>query len=145
MTSIYEPIRVLTLRLLSIYQWFFQVTDGRFTWFLGKPVLLLRTTGAKSGIERTAALVYAKDGKDLVLVASVGGGDKHPGWYHNLLKNPDVGVQIGREKMRMKARVANSEERPRLWRLANENNNNRYDWYQTKTEREIPVVVLTPV
>jgi|SRR5579862_8526960 len=145
MASLYDIIRVLTLRLLSIYQWAFEVTDGRFTWFLGKPVLILRTTGAKSGVERTAALVYATDGKDLVLVASAGGSGKHPGWYHNLLKHPEVGVQIGRERLRMKARVVQGAERERSWKLANENNNNRYEWYQTKTKRQIPVVVLSPV
>ena len=145
MMPVYHTIRIITLRLLSIYQWLFETTDGRVTWFLGKPVLLLRTTGARTGIERTAALVYATDGRDLVIVASAGGSDKHPGWYHNILKHPDVGVQVGRERTRMKARVADAKERPRLWRLANENNNNRYDWYQTKTNRQIPVVVLTPL
>jgi deazaflavin-dependent oxidoreductase (nitroreductase family) len=130
---------------LSIYQWIYEITDGRFTWLLGLPVLLLRTTGAKTGIERTAALVYATDGKNFVIVASAGGSDTHPAWYHNLLKHPEVGVQIGRERTRMKARVANEKERPRLWRLVNENNSNRYDSYQTKTTRQIPVVVLTPL
>jgi deazaflavin-dependent oxidoreductase (nitroreductase family) len=141
----YHMLRIVTLRLLSVYQWLFEVTDGRLTWFLGKPVLLLRTTGARTGIERTAALVYATDGKNFVIVASAGGSDKHPAWYHNLLKHPDVGVQIGRERLRMKARVARTDERPRLWRLANENNSNRYESYQTKTTRQIPVVVLTPL
>ncbi len=145
MVSIYHMMRVFTLSLLSIYQWLFEITDGGFTWFLGKPVLLLRTTGAKTGIERTAALVYATDGSDLIIVASAGGSDRHPGWYFNILKHPDVSVQIGRERMRMKARVADPDERSRAWRLANENNNNRYDWYQTKTKRQIPVVVLTPL
>ena len=145
MVSAYNTIRVFTLRLLSAYQWLFELTDGRLTWFLGKPVLLLRTTGAKTGIERTAALVYATDGKDLVLVASAGGSGKHPGWYFNILKHPDVGVQIGRDRTRMKARVADATERPRLWLLANENNSHRYDGYQTKTKRQIPVVVLSPL
>ncbi len=143
--SAYHMARIVTLRLLSIYQWLFEVTDGRLTWFLGKPVLLLRTTGAQTGIERTAALIYATDGNNFVIVASAGGSDKHPSWFHNLLKHPEVGVQIGRERLRMRARVADSVERPRLWRLANENNNNRYEWYQTKTTRQIPVVVLSPI
>ncbi len=145
MMSVYDMIRVFTLRLLSIYQWLYEASDGRLTWFLGKPVLLLRTIGARSGRERTAALIFATDGKELVIVASAGGSDTHPGWYHNILKHPDVGVQIGRKKMRMKARVADSKQRDRLWTLANENNSHRYDWYQTKTKRQIPVVVLSPV
>lgn len=145
MTSVYHITRLFTLRLLSVYQWLFEMTDGRFTWFLGKPVLLLRTTGAKSGIERTAALVYATDGTDLVIVASAGGSDNHPGWYHNLLAYPNVDVQVGRKRMRMNARVAAGNDRGRLWKLANDNNNHRYDWYQTKTKRQIPVVVLSPI
>ena len=143
--SIYHLGRLLTLRLLSIYQWLFEMTDGRFSWFLGKPVLLLTTIGARTGTERTAALVYATDGKDLVIVASAGGSDKHPGWYHNILKHPDVGVQIGRQRMQMTARIATATERPRLWARANQNNSQRYEWYQTKTERQIPVVRLSPL
>ena len=130
---------------LSIYQWLYEITDGRFTWLLGLPVLLLRTTGAKTGVERTAALVYLKDGDDLVVVASAGGSDKHPGWYFNILKTPTVGVQIGRERMQMKARVANEKERARLWPLVNKNNSNRFEGYQQKTQRQIPLVILSPL
>ncbi len=130
---------------LSIYQWLYEKTDGRFTWLAGLPVLLLRTRGAKTGKERTAALVYLQDGEDLVVVASNGGSDKPPGWFFNIQKNPDTGVQIGRRRTRMRAHVADAQERARLWPLVNQNNSNRYDGYQAKTKREIPIVVLSSV
>ena len=130
--------------VLSIYQWLYEKTDGRFTWLAGLPVLLLRTIGRKSGAERTAALVYLKDGNDFVLVASNGGSDKAPGWYFNIQQNPEVGVQIGRQRMRMRARVADGQERTRLWPLVNQNNSNRYDGYQAKTKRQIPLVIVSP-
>ena len=130
--------------LLSIYQWVYEKTDGRFTWLAGLPVLLLRTIGRKSGEERTAALVYLRDGDNLVVVASNGGSDRSPGWFFNLQKNPEVGVQIGRHRTRMRARVADPQERVRLWPLVNRNNSNRYDGYQAKTKRQIPIVILSP-
>jgi F420H(2)-dependent quinone reductase len=131
--------------MLSIYQWLYETTDGRFTWLGGLPVLLLRTMGRKSGKERTAALVYLQDGKDLVVVASNGGSDSPPGWYFNIQKKPEVGVQIGRQRTRMRARIADAQERGRLWPLVNKNNSNRYDGYQQKTKRQIPLVVLSPL
>lgn len=130
--------------LLSIYQWLYEKTDGRFTWLAGLPVLLLRTIGRKSGEERTSALVYLRDGGNLVVVASNGGSDRSPGWFFNIQKNPEVGVQIGRQRTRMQARIADPQERARLWPLVNRNNSNRYDGYQAKTKRQIPVVILSP-
>jgi deazaflavin-dependent oxidoreductase (nitroreductase family) len=131
--------------LLSTYQWLYEKTDGRFTWLGGLPVLLLRTIGRKSGQERTAALVYLKDGDDLVVVASNGGSDKPPSWLFNIQQHPEVGVQVGRRRTRMRAHVAEREERARLWPLVNKNNSNRYDGYQAKTRRQIPIVVLSPL
>jgi deazaflavin-dependent oxidoreductase (nitroreductase family) len=131
--------------LLSIYQWLYEKTDGRFTWLAGLPVLLLRTIGRKTGVERTAALVYLKDGDSLVVVASNGGSDKHPAWFFNIQKNAAVGVQISRQRMRMRARIANGKERARLWPLVNQNNSNRYDGYQVKTKRQIPLIILSPL
>src|SRR6266404_2787275 len=129
---------------LRVYQWMFETTDGRFTWLGGLPVLLLRTTGRKTGEERTAALVYLQDGNTFVVVASRGGSDRPPRWLLNLQAHPEVGVQIGRQRQRMRARVADSQERARLWPLINQNNSNRYDGYQAKTKRQIPVVILSP-
>lgn len=131
--------------MLSLYQWLYEKTDGRFTWLGGLPVLLLRTIGRKTGQERTAALVYLTDATDLVVVASNGGSDRPPGWLLNIQKTPTVSVQIGRKRLQMRARVADPQERARLWPLVNKNNSNRYDAYQTKTRREIPLVVLSPL
>lgn len=130
---------------LAIYQWLYEKTDGRLTWLGGLPVLLLRTIGRKSGQERTAALVYLKNGEDLVVVASNGGRDKPPHWFFNIQTHPEVGVQVGRRRTRMRARVAERDERARLWPLVNQNNSNRYDGYQAKTRRQIPIVVLSPL
>ncbi|HUI25466.1 MAG TPA: nitroreductase/quinone reductase family protein [Candidatus Kryptonia bacterium] len=130
---------------LSIYQWLYEKTDGRFTWLGGLPVLLLRTIGRKTGAERTAALVYLKDGDNMVVVASNGGSDKPPGWFFNIQKMPEVGVQIGRTRSRMRARVADAQERAHLWPLVNQNNSNRYNGYQAKTKRQIPLVILSPL
>ena len=121
----------------------------------GRPALLLHTVGRKSGARRTAALVYAEDGDDLVVVASYGGAPSHPAWFLNLRDNPDVEVQIGRTTQRARAHVAEGAERERLWELVNRQNRGlaplihkgaigRYDVYQRHTDREIPVVVLRP-
>ena len=143
------PMKELLIRvgksILYTYQWIYEVTDGRFTWLGGMPCLLLRTTGRSSGKERTAALVYLKDGEDFVVVASNGGSAHPPAWLLNIQKNPDVSVQIGRERRPMRARVADSQQRERLWALVNRNNADRYEGYQKSTARRIPLVILSPV
>jgi deazaflavin-dependent oxidoreductase (nitroreductase family) len=110
-------------------------------WREGSTILLLTTTGRKSGEARTTPLIYAQDGDRYVIVASKGGAPEHPGWYENLAKDPNVGLQVKDEVFPARARTAEGEERERLWRKANEVWRH-YDEYQTKTDREIPVVVL---
>lgn len=107
------------------------------------PMLLLDHVGAKTQTKRTAALVYVRDGDDLVIVASKGGYPKHPAWFHNLKANPDVAVQVGRERREVRARVANPHERERLWPRAVEVWAGYAD-YQKRTDREIPLVILEP-
>ena len=115
---------------------------GRF--LRGAPVCLVTTTGRKSGQPRTAPLLYLADGERVVLVASKGGMSKHPVWYLNLVANPRCSVEIGREKRAMQAHTANAEEKAALWpRLVAMYRD--YDDYQSRTDREIPVVVLDPV
>jgi deazaflavin-dependent oxidoreductase (nitroreductase family) len=113
---------------------------------LGTPTLLLRTTGRRSGAQRTNALVYLADDGGYVVVASKGGDDNPPAWLLNLTANPDVEVQLGRKRQRASARVLTKDDPDyeRLWRLVNENNSGRYDGYQAKTTRPIPLVVLSP-
>jgi deazaflavin-dependent oxidoreductase (nitroreductase family) len=108
------------------------------------PALLLTTTGRKSGNKFVLPLFYGTDGDSYFVVASKGGAPQHPGWYRNILANPDVEVQVGTRKVKARARTATGEERLRLWEKALEFWPPYAD-YQLKTEREIPVVVLDPL
>jgi deazaflavin-dependent oxidoreductase (nitroreductase family) len=110
------------------------------------PTLLLRTTGRKSGATRTNGLVYALDGDDYLVVASKGGAPTAPAWLHNLRADPNVEIQVGRERRPATARVVEQSDPDyeRLWKIVNENNNDRYTAYQEKTSRPIPIVKLTP-
>ena len=107
------------------------------------PALLLDHVGARSGIKRTSPLVYGEDGQSLVLVASKGGYPKNPAWFHNLRANPETTVQVGSSHRSVRARVAEGEERERLWRLM-VGVYPGYESYRRRTEREIPLVVLEP-
>jgi deazaflavin-dependent oxidoreductase (nitroreductase family) len=106
-------------------------------------MLLLEHVGAKTGKRRTSALVYLEDGRNLVLIASKGGYPRNPAWFHNLLANPEVAVQIGAERRRVRARVATPGERQRLWPQAVVAWSG-YRAYQARTGREIPLVILEP-
>jgi deazaflavin-dependent oxidoreductase (nitroreductase family) len=107
------------------------------------PSLLLDHVGAKSGKPRTSPLGYMADGENLVIVASKGGYPKNPAWYHNLLANPDVTVQVGARRRPVRARVANAAERKRLWPLVVAMYGG-YENYSHRTQREIPLVILEP-
>jgi F420H(2)-dependent quinone reductase len=107
------------------------------------PMLLLEHVGARSGTRRTSPLVYIRDGDDVVLVASKGGFPKHPAWFHNLMANPDTTVQIGPRRLAVHARVADPQERERLWPMAVQVYGG-YEDYRRRTEREIPLVILSP-
>jgi F420H(2)-dependent quinone reductase len=112
---------------------------------LGVPTLLLRTTGRRTGQPRTNALVYARDGDRYLVVPSNGGADRPPAWLHNLRAQPKVEIQIGRERHPATAEIVEGDaaEFPTLWRAVNDNNSGRYDGYQSKTSRPIPVVALS--
>jgi len=110
------------------------------------PVLELTTTGRQSGLRRSVMLTSPlREGEALVVVASRGGDDRSPAWFHNLQANPDVEVRLqGKPRERMRARVATAAERGRLWPLITADHSNYAD-YQTRTAREIPLVLLEPV
>jgi deazaflavin-dependent oxidoreductase (nitroreductase family) len=110
-------------------------------WKRGSKILLLTTTGRKSGNQTTTPLIYESDGDRYVIVASKGGAPEHPGWYLNLEKNPQVELQVKDEVFPARASTAEGEERERLWKLAAEQWPD-YDEYVKRTDREIPVVVL---
>ena len=121
----------------------YQETDGEVghVWKEGSTILLLTTTGRKTGEHRTTPLIYGLEGGNPVIVASKGGAPEHPGWYRNLAETPEVEVQILGDTFAARARVAEGEERERLWRMMN-GIWRYYDDYQSRTDREIPVVVL---
>jgi deazaflavin-dependent oxidoreductase (nitroreductase family) len=118
-------------------------TNGEigYRWKEDAPIAILFTTGRTTGEPRTNPLIFGRDGDNVVLIASKGGAPKHPGWYRNLRQNPDAEVQIMGDRWRVRPRDAQGEERERLWELMNEIWPH-YDEYATRTEREIPVVVL---
>jgi deazaflavin-dependent oxidoreductase (nitroreductase family) len=108
----------------------------------GTTILLLSTRGRKSGQERTTPLIHRTDGERWVIVASKGGAPANPGWFENLLADPEATIEVKDERIAVRASTAEGEERSRLWGLMCEVWP-AYADYQTKTEREIPVVVLT--
>jgi deazaflavin-dependent oxidoreductase (nitroreductase family) len=109
----------------------------------GVPILLLTTTGRKSGQPRTSALIHGRDGDDYLVVASMGGAPSHPRWYLNLQADPEAEVQVKADHIRVRARTASGDEKARLWKIMTDAWPN-YDVYQTRTDRVIPLVVLTP-
>ncbi|HJP66356.1 MAG TPA: nitroreductase family deazaflavin-dependent oxidoreductase [Actinomycetota bacterium] len=132
-------------RLFRLHTWAYRATRGRVGHrFPGAPpMLLLDHVGARSGVKRTTPLAYMPDGAAWLVVASKGGHPSHPAWYHNLLANPDTEVQVGRDRVPVRAHVAAGEERARLWPLAVEHNP-LWGGYQEHADREIPLVVLEP-
>ena len=120
----------------------YQQTDGAegHDW-QGTTVLILTTTGRRSGEPRSTPLIYGQHGEDYVVVASKGGAEEHPAWYLNLSEQPEVTVQVRADRFKARARTATAEEKPELWRMMT-GRWQPYDEDQRKTSREIPVVVL---
>jgi len=130
---------------LRLHQFVYEHTDGRIGKSLGsRPMLMLRTTGRRSGKPRVAALLYVRDGEDYVVIASAGGSDVHPGWYFNLADGAPAEIQIGRERIAVTGSEVTGERRDRLWAEVDRVNKGGYSRYQSNTDREIPVVVLSP-
>lgn len=109
----------------------------------GSAVLLLTTTGRKTGKRRTLPLSYFEDGDSLVVVGAMGGAPKHPAWVHNLRSDRRAMVQVGSARRGMLAREARGIERRRLWSMLNARSSAAFDQLQEKTTREFPVVVLS--
>jgi F420H(2)-dependent quinone reductase len=136
--------RDLFLKLATaVHRTLYRRTGGRLGGRLaGCPILLLTTTGRRTGKQRTTPLLYLADGDRLVLVASKGGDDRSPVWYRNLEANPEVKVQAGPHVRRMRAATASGADREELWprvvRMYAP-----YDTYQSKTRRQIPLVILS--
>lgn len=147
-----SPLAVKAIKYAARAQvWCYRRTNGRVGgnwrvmagWRKPVPVLLLDHLGRKTGRKFTTPLLYLEDGKDLVVVASQGGMAKHPQWYRNLLAHPDSQVQVGAQLRRVRARVAEDEERAALWPRLVELYAD-FETYQSWTDRVIPVVILEP-
>ena len=113
-----------------------------YVWRNGAPILILTTTGRKSGEPRSNALIFGRHGDDFLVVGSKGGAPAAPAWYVNLDANPEVQVQVKGDRFAAHARTATAEEKPELWKIMTAVWPD-YDQYQQRTDREIPVVILT--
>jgi F420H(2)-dependent quinone reductase len=150
----FTPAAMLQFPYLKLHQFIYRRSRGLIgSRLIAGRALLLTTTGRKSGQQRTTALIYLKDGERLVVVGSNGGSDRSPSWCLNVQADPNVMVQIGRNKFAARAGVVSSDERDRLWPLVNRHNmglapimhpgaKGRYDVYQRHTTRIIPLVAL---
>jgi F420H(2)-dependent quinone reductase len=122
----------------------YRLSGGRIGGKINKaPVLLLTTTGRKSGQRRTAPVVYLADGENIVVIGSNAGHNRAPAWSLNLKANPEAEVEVGRERRQVRARVAEGEERAELWRKHNEQYSG-FDEYEARTDRDIALFVLEP-
>lgn len=111
--------------------------------FANANLLLLHTTGAKSGLERVNPLAYTTEGERYVVVASKGGAPTHPDWYRNIVANPEVSVEVGTEQFKARATIAEEPERTKLYEKM-ETTSPAFTEYKSKTTRIIPVIILTP-
>ena len=141
-----ERVGSVIIKIASqVNTWLYRLSGGRIAGRFpsGAPVLLLTTIGRKSGQPRTAPLLYLADGDQYVIVASKGGMSHHPLWFKNLQANPRVEVEVGRQKLAMTARQASAEDKAALWGRLVAMYASFAD-YQARTERDIPVIILTP-
>jgi len=135
----------VVIRIMSLANvWLYRATGGRVggKFLRGAPVLLLTTTGRKSGEKRVAPVLYLRDGERFVVVASKGGFANHPAWYLNLEAHPDAELEVGAERIPVRARRASDDEKAALWPKLTAMYRD-FDDYQGRTERNIPVMVLT--
>lgn len=120
----------------------FRANDGKVGGnFEGAPLLLLHTVGARTGQQRVNPMMYRRVGDNYAVFASKAGAPTNPDWYHNLVANPTVTAEIGAETLQLNARVAGSEEREQIW-AAHKAEYPGFAEYESKTTRQIPVVIL---
>ena len=138
------PAKTVMRMISGAHELWYRLSGGLIGGRLGHlPILLLTTTGRRSGRRLTTPLVYLADGENLVIIASNGGSDRHPEWWLNLRAQANAEVQVGPATKAVVARKAEGDERERLWRAVVELYHG-YEKYRRMTSREIPVVVLTP-
>jgi deazaflavin-dependent oxidoreductase (nitroreductase family) len=143
-----SPVEKVGLRLLRVHDFLYQKSGGRIGHRLPgvPPSLLLHSVGAKTGAARVNTLTYAKDGQRYLIVASNGGANRYPAWYHNLKAHPDVEINVGPQRFAVRAEILlpDSPDYARLWNVVNANNSDRYTDYQKRTDRPIAIIALTP-
>jgi deazaflavin-dependent oxidoreductase (nitroreductase family) len=138
------PFKLLMRLIAGTHEFWYRLSGGLIGGRVGGlRILLLTTTGRKSGRKRTMPLVYLPDGENMVVIASNGGADQHPAWWLNLREDPKAEVQVGPRTKTVVAEKATGKERERLWREVVDMYHG-YDEYRRMTDREIPVVVLRP-
>jgi deazaflavin-dependent oxidoreductase (nitroreductase family) len=137
-------LRGVFLILKTLHGGAYRATGGRVGGrVLGMPVLMLTTTGRRSGERRTVPLTYFEDGDALLVVGSKGGSPRHPDWFLNLESDPNATIQVGKQHRRVRARRATEEEAERLWPVVL-GRAPVYGKYRSRTSREIPLVLLEP-
>jgi deazaflavin-dependent oxidoreductase (nitroreductase family) len=142
-----ERLGSVVVKIMSVANvWLFRLTGWRFgaTFMHGAPVCLITVIGRRSGQRFTVPLIYVTDGDDIVVVASKGGMSHHPLWFHNMVANPRVEVEMPDAKRTMIARQATSAEKTRLWPKACAIYPDYAD-YQARTTRDIPLMILSPI
>ena len=145
MASNYRQLRARALKaMFKAHAAIYELSDGRIGAWAGLPTLLLSVTGRKSGKTYSTPLVYFRDADSYVVVGSDGAARRDPQWWKNLQVNPIGVVRAGRKKLEVKATLATGPARERLWKTGM-TVNPMWAKYQIRTERELPVVVLTPV
>ena len=139
-----DPPEFLFKGVTAMHERLYKLSGGRIGGkLMGMRVLILTTVGRKSGQKRETMLTYMMDGDDVLIVASKGGHPKHPAWYLNLTANPEVEVLRGSKREKRLARTASPEEKTRLWPIVTKAYGG-YAGYQERTDRDIPVVILSP-
>ena len=135
----------MRMLIFNVMVFLYNVSGGRIGGKMGKvPVLLLTTTGRKTGKQRTLPLVYIMDDSNYVITASAGGVDKHPGWFFNIRSNPQATIQVKDKHIQVTAEIAEPEKKSELWSRLVEVAPN-FAGYEKRTSREIPMVILHPV
>lgn len=144
MASRYRRLRARALKaMFKAHAEVYERSGGRIGAWLGLPTLLLSVTGRKSGKTYATPLVYFEDGDSYVVVGSDGAAKRDPQWWKNLRVDPNCEVRVGRKKLSAKASLASGANRERLWEIG-KTVNPMWSKYQTRTDRKLPVVVLTP-
>jgi deazaflavin-dependent oxidoreductase (nitroreductase family) len=138
-------IKALLKPMTALNVWAYRMSGGKLMGTLkGAPVCLVTMVGRKSGVTRVIPLMFNTRGDDVILVASRAGTPTNPAWYYNLIAGPDVDIQVGKEKKRYQVRQADDAEKAELWPIV-VGNYEDFALYQNRTERNIPVLVCSPV